>query len=66
MTEKSKNPMPFIVDLDKAAQSIYKAIQKRKTLHTFPWPLALLTKSARFFPDSMYDASFSRSKLRID
>lgn len=66
MTEQNKNPMPFLVDLDQAARSMYKAILKRKTIHTFPWQLALITKSARFLPDSLYDSSFSRSKLRIE
>lgn len=66
MTEQNKNPMPFLVDLDQAAGSMYKAILKRKTIHTFPWQLALITKSARFLPDSLYDWSFSRSKLRIE
>lgn len=58
MTEKNPNPMPFLMELDKAARIMHQAIVARKTRCTFPWQLATLVKMARMVPDSLYDRSF--------
>jgi len=64
MTARNRNPMPFLMEQDEAARLIYDAIRAKKSTYSFPWQLALITKIARFLPDSIYDRIFAAAKVR--
>lgn len=66
LTEKNKSPMPFLMELEAAAKQIYKAIRRKKRMHSFPWPLATIMKISRFAPDGLYDWSYSFTGLKLE
>lgn len=66
LTEKRKNKMPFLMELEDAAKSIHSAIRRRKRLHAFPWPFSAFVKSGRLLPAALYDWSFSLTGLKMD
>jgi len=53
LTRKNKHSMPFIIDDEKAALKMMKAIARKKALFIFPWQMALtvtfLNKIPRYF-----------------
>ena len=55
MTAEVETPMPFLLELDDAAKRIYRAINRTKTEYAFPWPMAFLTRFARYVPNAIYD-----------
>ena len=55
MTAGSKNPRPFLMELDDAAREIYQAIRKRKRVYRFPWQLSMIMRGAQVLPDALYD-----------
>lgn len=63
MTARNKSPMPFLMELDDAVKKMHSAIRKKKTLVTFPWPLATLTKVGRLMPSRLYDQFVSSTKI---
>lgn len=65
LTENRKAKMPFLMELDDAARSIHSAIQRKKRLHTFPFPLAVLVKFGRLLPPAVYDWSFNLTGIKM-
>lgn len=55
MTDGRGHAMPFLVDLDDAAERIQRAIRRRRRVAAFPWPLAAAVRCARFLPRGVYD-----------
>ena len=55
MTAEVNTPMPFLLELDDAAQRIYRAIDRSKSEFAFPWPMAALTRFGRLVPNAVYD-----------
>ena len=55
MTNKNEFHMPFLMDVDKAADIIIKGIEKEKRVIQFPFMTALSTKIVELMPDSMFD-----------
>jgi len=55
MTSKNKFDMPFLMSAEKAAQIIYKGIQKEKKIIQFPLPMVLAYKLSRIVPDSIIE-----------
>ncbi len=51
MTEVNEFPMPFLMDADKAAGKIVRALRKKKKVYNFPWPTTRLMKLTRWLPD---------------
>jgi len=51
MTNVNQFKMPFIMEADRAAQKIARALYKRKKVYNFPWQMALLMKLTRWLPD---------------
>jgi short-subunit dehydrogenase len=54
MTEGNPR-MPFLMEVDRAAQEIVDAIATRKGVHAFPLPLALGVRSIATLPNAIYD-----------
>jgi short-subunit dehydrogenase len=51
MTERNKFHMPWLMDADRAARLIAKALLKKKKVYTFPWQMGVLMWLARWAPD---------------
>lgn len=51
MTEVNEFPMPWLMDADKAARKIVRALARRRKVYNFPWQTTLLTKFACWLPD---------------
>jgi hypothetical protein len=51
MTFGSKHPMPFLLAADSAARTMVRALQRRRKVFNFPWPMSLLMKLTRWMPD---------------
>ncbi|RAP32737.1 hypothetical protein DID77_04195 [Candidatus Marinamargulisbacteria bacterium SCGC AG-439-L15] len=62
ITDKNTFPMPFLLETKRGAQHIYNAIQKKKTLYEFPWPLVFIMKLIRQLPICLFDPLFSKVK----
>lgn len=55
MTEQNDFPMPFMVDVDEAADIITRGIARGKKEISFPWPLILPLKLINKLPAFLYD-----------
>lgn len=55
MTDRNKFAMPFLMDLDVAADRMTRAIVKRRKQYALPWQLSSLVGLARFAPAALYD-----------
>lgn len=51
MTSVNKFPMPFLMDADRAAHKIARALERRKKVYNFPWGTTFLMKLTRWLPD---------------
>ena len=54
-TKQNKKHKPFQVELDLAAEHIFRAIMSRRSVCAFPMPLVLATGLMRCLPASLYD-----------
>jgi NAD(P)-dependent dehydrogenase (short-subunit alcohol dehydrogenase family) len=61
MTEGNPYPMPFLLQAEKAARLIARAIDRRKRFYVLPWPMALLARVLRALPRPVYDGAFARA-----
>ena len=53
--------MPFLMDADRAARSIRKAIIKKKRFHVMPWQMSLVGFFLRLIPRYLYDSLMRRA-----
>jgi NADP-dependent 3-hydroxy acid dehydrogenase YdfG len=60
LTAVNQFPMPFLIDLDQAAASIVRGIERGRLEIVFPWRIATLMKLARFVPVRWWAARFGR------
>lgn len=60
MTDKNEFYMPFLMDVNKAADIIIKGIKKEKTIIQFPLPIVLGSKIIRIMPNRLYDFLMSK------
>ena len=61
MTARNPYRMPFLMDADRAAASIARAIARGKRFHVLPWPMALVGGLLRMLPRPVYDRAFARA-----
>jgi len=61
MTAKNPYRMPFLMDADRAAASIARAIAQGKRFHVLPWPMALVGPLLRMLPRPVYDRAFANA-----
>jgi len=50
LTENNEFPMPFLLDTAPAAERIRKAIRRRRTVYTFPLPMAVAARGLALAP----------------
>ena len=58
MTDINPYPMPFILDVDDAAQRIARAIQRQKSFAVIPWQMCLVGQVLKYMPRWLYDRIF--------
>ena len=53
MTAVNKNPMPFMVESDRAGEIIVRGLERGRKNVNFPGPMVAIVKLARFAPEWM-------------
>lgn len=61
MTDVNSFYMPFLMDADRAARSIRKAIVKKKRFHVLPWQMSLVGFFLRLIPRCIFDPLMRRA-----
>ena len=64
LTAGRKAHLPWLMEVDEAANKILGAIEKRKKSYAFPWQLATLVRLGMILPNSVYDWLSRRNSLR--
>ena len=64
MTDVNTFPMPFIVPVEKAVQTIAHGLVRGKYEIIFPWPMALMMKTLRIVPNRLFFWIMSRAADR--
>jgi len=64
LTEGRRSKLPFMMELDESVPYFMRAIETKKRFAAFPWPLALLVRSGKFFPAWLYDRIAGSTKYR--
>ncbi|MFO1322639.1 MAG: SDR family oxidoreductase [Burkholderiales bacterium] len=64
LTERNPYPMPFLLQPDKAARLMARAIARRRRFYVLPWQMALLGKVLRVAPRALYDRVFAGRKRK--
>lgn len=62
MTAKNRFPMPFLIDVEKAASKIVDGLLAGKDYINFPLPTVLITKIIRCLPNGLYEFFASKYK----
>jgi short-subunit dehydrogenase len=55
LTSKNKFRMPFLMSAEKAARKIVRAIECKRRVYNFPWPMAAAIKLGRMLPRWLFD-----------
>ncbi len=58
MIKHETNSKPWLLEPDRAACLIVRALKRRRKVYNFPWQTALLMKVARWLPDWMLERLF--------
>lgn len=61
MTARNPYRMPFLMDADRAAASIARAIARGKRWHVTPWPMAIVARALALMPRPLYDRLFANA-----
>jgi short-subunit dehydrogenase len=64
MTAGRDQPMPFIVEAERAAELMLRAVEARRRTYAFPWQLAWIARLSRHLPGALHDRLLARSLLR--
>jgi short-subunit dehydrogenase len=64
MTRGRVQRMPFLVEPERAARQMVRAIEARRRTYAFPWQLATIARLGRWIPDALYDRMFAKATLR--
>jgi len=64
MTRGRNQPMPFLVEPERAAKMMLRAIEARRRTYNFPWQLAAWARLGQLLPDALYDRMLAKALLR--
>jgi short-subunit dehydrogenase len=64
LTAGRKARLPWLMEVDEAAQKILAAVERGKKSYAFPWQLATLVRLGMLMPNSLYDYLSRRNSLR--
>ena len=56
MTDDNKSPMPFLMEVEDAAELIVTAIEKEKKVYGFPWQVHTPVKLIKYLPRLVYES----------
>ena len=63
LIQGNRHPMPFLMSAPQAAKKIYQAINQRKPLTIFPWPMKVVSLLLRTLPRSLYRYLMSQATV---
>jgi short-subunit dehydrogenase len=67
MTAQNTFKMPFVMNADRAAEKIVRALERKKKVYNFPWQTSLLMKLACWLPDWVNERVFAgKAGVRLD
>jgi NAD(P)-dependent dehydrogenase (short-subunit alcohol dehydrogenase family) len=61
MTAVNPYPMPFILDADKAAKRIARAVERQTSFTVIPWQMGLVGRVLKCLPRWLYDVLFANA-----
>lgn len=61
MTRGRNQPMPFLVEPERAAKMILRAIEARRRTYAFPWQLAAIARVGKWLPAALHDRVFANA-----
>jgi short-subunit dehydrogenase len=61
LTQKNRYPMPFMLDADRAAALIARAIERGRRTYVFPWQMRIAAVLMRVVPDRLLPTGAARS-----
>ena len=64
LTSGRARRMPFLMDVEPAAEQIVRAVERRRTTYTFPWQLALVARVANSLPNPVRERILARVRMR--
>jgi short-subunit dehydrogenase len=64
MTTVREQPMPFLIEVERAAELMLRAVESRRRTYAFPWQLAWIARLSKHLPDAIHDRLLARSLLR--
>jgi short-subunit dehydrogenase len=64
MTASNKGHMPFLMEPERAARLILRAIAHKRSVYDFPWQMSVFIRLFRILPLSLLDRLASRSARR--
>lgn len=64
MTADNPFSMPFLVEVDDAAQTILRGLRRKDPVVAFPWQLATIVRSSTVLPAGVWDAAVTRARGR--
>jgi hypothetical protein len=61
MTDVNDYPMPFMLEVDKAARRMARVIESGRSFAVVPWQMGLVGQVLRLLPNWLYDRLFARA-----
>lgn len=61
MTAKNPYPMPFLMPVEKAVNSMARHIEKGSRFAVMPWPMGVVAAALKWLPRPLYDLLFARA-----
>jgi short-subunit dehydrogenase len=55
LTEGATKPMPFLIEVDRAASLIWRGLRAESSIVEFPWPLAAALRASKAMPRALFD-----------
>ncbi len=65
MTDKNTFFMPFLQSSDVGVKKIFKSIERKQKVFSFPWPLAKVVQTLYFWPCWLYDSCLRSLNKRV-
>ncbi len=63
MTDINQSPMPFLMNVNTAAEKFAQAIRKKRRFAVIPWQMGILARIMRVLPAAAWDL-FARNAPR--
>lgn len=64
LTRKNRFRMPFLLSAEEAGQRILQAIERERSVYTFPWQMAAAMQLLRWVPGWVYERMGARARQR--